>query len=63
MSSTARRFSFDAFLALVVVVFICAVPGRAAAQVLYGSIVGTVTDPTGAVISKANVTVTALSIN
>ncbi|MGH8245259.1 MAG: carboxypeptidase-like regulatory domain-containing protein, partial [Gammaproteobacteria bacterium] len=28
------------------------------AQVLYGSIVGTVTDPTGAVISKANLTVT-----
>ena len=30
----------------------------ASAQVLYGSIVGTVTDPTGSVISKANVTVT-----
>ena len=30
----------------------------ASAQVLYGSIVGTVTDPTGSVISRANVTVT-----
>src|SRR5260370_1277522 len=30
----------------------------ASAQVLYGSIVGTVTDPTGSVISKAGVTVT-----
>src|SRR5262245_27276743 len=30
----------------------------ASAQVLYGSIVGTVTDPTGSVISNANVTVT-----
>src|SRR5260370_29086803 len=33
----------------------------ASAQVLYGSIVGTVTDPTGAVVSKANVTVTNTS--
>jgi hypothetical protein len=32
------------------------------AQVLYGSIVGTVTDPSGAVVSKANVTVTNPSI-
>src|SRR5260370_17348225 len=33
----------------------------ASAQVLYGSIVGTVTDPTGAVVSKATVTVTNTS--
>src|SRR5229473_2925329 len=33
----------------------------ASAQVLYGSIVGTVTDPTGSVISKASVTVTNTS--
>jgi hypothetical protein len=34
----------------------------ASAQVLYGSIVGTVTDPTSAVVSKATVTVTNTSI-
>src|SRR5437762_6374722 len=33
----------------------------ASAQVLYGSIVGTVTDPTSAVVSKATVTVTNTS--
>jgi hypothetical protein len=34
---------------------------RAQAQALFGSIVGTVTDPTGAVIQKATVTVTDIS--
>jgi hypothetical protein len=34
---------------------------RAQAQALFGSIVGTVTDPTGAVIPKATVTVTDIS--
>ena len=35
MSSAARRCSFDALVALALLVFICAVPVRAAAQVLY----------------------------
>ena len=38
-----------------------AVPA-ASAQVLYGSLVGTVTDPTGGVVSKATVTVTNAAI-
>src|SRR5437773_7727380 len=33
----------------------------ASAQVLYGTIMGTVKDPTGAVVSKATVTVTSTS--
>src|SRR5689334_13693112 len=33
----------------------------ASAQVLYGSIVGTITDPTSAVVSKATITITNTS--
>jgi Carboxypeptidase regulatory-like domain/TonB dependent receptor len=58
MCSAARRCSFDAFVALALVVFICAVPGRAAAQVLYGSIVGDVKDSSGAAMPGATVLVT-----
>src|SRR5438034_8514808 len=58
MSSASRRCAFDAFVALAVVLFICAVPGRAAAQVLYGSIVGDVKDSSGAAMPGATVLVT-----
>ena len=58
MSSASRRCSFDALVALALVVFICAVPDRAAAQVLYGSIVGDVKDSTGAAMPGATVLVT-----
>ena len=58
MSSAARRCSFDALVALALLVFICAVPGRAAAQVLYGSIVGDVKDSSGASMPGATVLVT-----
>src|SRR5215510_15103040 len=58
MSSSARRCSFDAFVALAVVLFICAVPGQSAAQVLYGSIVGDVKDSSGAGMPGATVLVT-----
>ena len=48
------------WLAIGVLVIVC--PARpAAAQVLYGSIVGTLTDQTGAVVPKATVTVTNTS--
>jgi hypothetical protein len=58
MSSAPRRCSFDAFVALAVVLFMCAVPGRAAGQVLYGSIVGDVKDSSGAAMPGATVLVT-----
>ena len=58
MSSAAHRFSFNAFVALLVIVLICAVPARAAAQVLYGSVVGDVKDSSGASMPGATVLVT-----
>ena len=58
MSSASRRCSFDAVVALAVVLFICVVPGRAAAQVLYGSILGDVKDSSGAAMPGATVLVT-----
>src|SRR3954463_16795765 len=58
MWSAARQFSLNAFVALGVLVFICAVPGRVAAQVLYGSIVGDVKDSSGAAMPGATVLAT-----
>jgi hypothetical protein len=46
------------FSTLLVVGIVCGVTRIASAQVLYGSIVGTLTDETGAVVPKAVVTVT-----
>jgi hypothetical protein len=40
---------------------LCSAASSASAQVLYGSIVGTLTDQTGAVVPKATVTVTNAS--
>jgi Protein of unknown function (DUF2012). len=57
MSSTARRFRSMRSL-LLHSLFICAVPGRAAAQVLYGSVVGDVKDSSGAAMPGATVLVT-----
>ncbi|MFP5227892.1 MAG: carboxypeptidase regulatory-like domain-containing protein, partial [Acidobacteriota bacterium] len=48
--------SFIVLVALVVAVSFCCSPANA--QAVFGSIVGTVTDPTGAVIPNASVTVT-----
>ena len=46
------------------VVFLLAAPARnARAQAVYGSIFGTVTDPTGAVVPNAKVTITDISKN
>src|SRR5689334_18725193 len=58
MSSAARRCRLPAFIAFTVLVFICAAPSRAAAQVLYGSIVGDVKDSSGAAMPGATVLVT-----
>jgi hypothetical protein len=58
MSSASRRSSFNAFVFLAVVVFIYAVSDEAAAQVLYGSIVGAVTDASGAAMPGATVLAT-----
>jgi hypothetical protein len=47
-----------AFSLLAAIVAMVLLPGTAAAQVLYGSIVGTVTDPTGATVANARVVAT-----
>src|SRR6266487_4685335 len=56
-NGSARATVILSFLAIGIVFMGYAAP-TASAQVLYGSVVGTVTDQTGALISKANVTVT-----
>ena len=45
----------------IVLLVLTSIPRVASAQVLYGSIVGTLTDQTGAVVPKATVTVTNTS--
>src|SRR4051812_48977485 len=59
MSSAARQCSFSKLVALALLVLICAVPHRAGAQVLYGSVVGDVKDSSGAAMPGA----TVLAIN
>ncbi len=46
------------FVCALLLVAVLLVPAAANAQVLYGSIVGTVTDPSGAVVPNATVTIT-----
>ena len=58
MLSASRRCSSGVFLVLAFIVLIGAVPGRAAAQVLYGSIVGDVKDSSGAAMPGSTVLVT-----
>jgi len=54
--SAAHSRSLTFALSLALTLFVCAVPQqRAAAQVLYGSIVGNVTDPAGAMVANAEV--------
>ncbi len=55
---TSWKASGLALLVLFSAVSIGLLPGTAHAQVLYGSIVGTVEDPTGAVIPKATISIT-----
>src|SRR5262245_43382683 len=54
---TNRGVAIVSYVAALILGMSLIVPA-APAQVLYGSVVGTVTDPTGSLISKANVTVT-----
>src|SRR5438093_5880294 len=55
--SPARSYSF-VILAALVLLALCGPPSPAGAQVLYGSLVGNVTDETGAAIPGAMVTIT-----
>jgi Carboxypeptidase regulatory-like domain len=57
--TTCSRVSFRLIFGLVLLALLCGVAERTAmGQVLYGSVVGSVTDPTGAVIPGAPVTLT-----
>ena len=58
MSSASRRYSFNAVITLAVALFILAVPPGAAAQVLYGSVVGDIKDSSGAAMPGATVLIT-----
>lgn len=65
MSGNGSKSSWEAFpifrslmLAAIVFTLILAVPKNETAQVLFGTLVGNVTDPTGAVVPGATVTVT-----
>ena len=58
LTSRSRRFLF---LTLLSICLLAAVPALTAAQVLYGSLLGNVTDPNGAAVSGAKVEVTNLA--
>src|ERR1044072_8107150 len=58
LTSKPRRFPF---LTLLGVCLLAAIPALTSAQVLYGSLVGNVTDPNGAAVSGAKVEVTNLA--
>src|SRR5215510_8031886 len=58
LTSKSRRFLF---LTLLSICLLAAVPALTVAQVLYGSLIGNVTDPNGAAVSGAKVDVTNLA--
>ncbi|HXR99326.1 MAG TPA: carboxypeptidase-like regulatory domain-containing protein, partial [Pyrinomonadaceae bacterium] len=58
LTSKSRRFLF---LTLLSICLLAAVPALTVAQVLYGSLVGNVTDPNGAAVSGAKIEVTNLA--
>ena len=63
MSAATRKWLFSPCLILAVLILSCVFPVRTQAQVLYGSIVGDVKDPSGASIPGATVVVTNHSTN
>jgi Carboxypeptidase regulatory-like domain/TonB dependent receptor len=58
LTSKSRRFLLPAFLSICL---LAAIPALTVAQVLYGSLVGNVTDPNGAAVSGAKIEVTNLA--
>ncbi|HET9699272.1 MAG TPA: carboxypeptidase-like regulatory domain-containing protein, partial [Terriglobales bacterium] len=54
----AKKLTCTAFALLLAVVFVFVTATPAKAQAVYGSILGTVTDPQGAAVPNAKVTVT-----
>src|SRR6185295_8469586 len=58
LTSKSRRFLF---LTLLSICLLVAIPALTVAQVLYGALVGNVTDPNGAAVSGAKVEVTNLA--
>src|SRR4051794_38865533 len=54
----ATKVTCTAFVLMLVASFICIAATPANAQAVYGSIIGTVTDPQGAAVPNAKVTVT-----
>ena len=58
LTSKSRRFLF---LTLLSICLLAAIPALTVAQVLYGSLVGNVTDPNGAAVAGAKVEVTNLA--
>jgi len=56
----SRQISFNSLFALLALTIAFARPGVAPAQVLYGSLTGTVTDPSGAAVVGAQVTALAV---
>ncbi|HEY3439358.1 MAG TPA: TonB-dependent receptor [Paludibaculum sp.] len=58
MRNTALKSSHGLRLTLAVLFLLAAAPWQMSAQVLYGSVVGTVEDPSGAVVPLAKITLT-----
>src|SRR5581483_11418481 len=53
-----RKLTCTAFVLLLVALFVVSTATPASAQAVYGSIIGTVTDPQGAAVPNAKVTIT-----
>jgi hypothetical protein len=60
---TASNIGYSALFASLVFLLALIVPGRLCAQGITGAITGTVTDPSGAVIPGATVTVKQIETN